>query len=72
MAAILDRVNSAAESVVSDFEVGESVKVVDGTFKDSTGEIVSINNEASEVRVKLEFFGRDTEVDLPIAQIKKL
>ena len=72
MADILDRVNSSAGSLVTDFEEGQQVKIIGGTFKDSSGEIISINEETSEARIKLEFFGRDTEVDLPIAQIKKL
>ena len=72
MADILDRVNTSADSLITDFEEGQNIKIVDGTFKDSMGEIISIDNENSEVRVRLEFFGRDTEVDLPIAQIKKL
>jgi transcriptional antiterminator NusG len=72
MASILDRVNKEAESVSSDYEVGETVKIIDGTFKDSEGKIISINSENSEARVRIEFFGRDTEIDLPIAQLKKI
>jgi len=72
MAHILDRVNASVDSLVTDFEEGQNVKIIGGTFKGSTGEIVSIDNANSEVRVRLEFFGRDTEVDLSIAEIKKL
>ena len=72
IAEILDKINQEAKKVSSDFEVGEVVKIIDGTFKDTEGKIISIDEEKSEVKVKIEFFGRDTEVDLPMAQVSKL
>ena len=72
MATILDKINSEANKVLTDFEVGDKIKVIDGTFKDSDGEIVEIDDKVAEVKVKLEFFGRETEVNLPMAQIKKI
>lgn len=72
MAGILDRVNREAESVSSDYEAGNSIRIIGGTFKDSLGEIIEVDDKTSEARVKIEFFGRDTEVNLPIAQLKKI
>ena len=72
MAFILDKINKEAQKESSDYEVGETVRIVDGTFKDSEGKIVSVDEAIYEVKVKIEFFGRDTEVNIPMAQIQKI
>ena len=72
MSIILDRVNSKKNNVIIDFEIGDKIKVISGTFKDTEGEIVAIDKEKTEAKIKLEFFGRETEVDLPIAEIEKI
>ena len=54
-----------------DWEVGETVRVVDGPFADFNGVIEDINLDQSKVRVLVDIFGRETPVELNFDQIQK-
>ncbi|MEK8090524.1 transcription termination/antitermination protein NusG [Thermithiobacillus plumbiphilus] len=54
------------------FEVGESVRVVDGPFKDFNGSVEEVNYEKNKVRVSVMVFGRSTPVELDFGQIEKV
>ncbi len=51
--------------------VGETVKVIDGPFKDFAGTVEEINYEKSKLRVSVVIFGRSTPVELQFGQIEK-
>ncbi|MEY3747113.1 MAG: hypothetical protein RL194_572 [Pseudomonadota bacterium] len=53
------------------FEKGESVRVIDGPFKDFSGTVEDINYEKSKLRVTVTIFGRATPVELDFSQIEK-
>ena len=53
-----------------DFNVGDSVKITDGPFKDSNGKVSEIDQERGKVKVLVDMFGRDTPVELDSLQIK--
>jgi transcriptional antiterminator NusG len=55
-----------------DFEEGDSVKVIDGPFKDFDGKISEIDEKRGKVKVLINMFGRDTPVELDALQIKKI
>jgi len=52
--------------------VGETVRIVDGPFKDYDGKISEIDNEKGRIKVMVPVFGRDTAVELDSLQVKKL
>jgi transcriptional antiterminator NusG len=54
-----------------DWEVGETVRVIDGPFADFNGVIEDINLDQSKVRVLVDIFGRETPVELNFEQIQK-
>ena len=68
---ILGRVNEVREStsVEVPFEVDDSVKVIDGPFKDFTGVIREINLEKKKLKVMVSIFGRSTPVELDFLQV---
>jgi transcriptional antiterminator NusG len=53
------------------WEVGETVRVVEGPFADFNGLIEDINVDQSKVRVLVDIFGRETPVELNFDQIVK-
>jgi transcriptional antiterminator NusG len=53
------------------WEVGETVRVVEGPFADFNGVIEDINVDQQKVRVLVDIFGRETPVELGFDQILK-
>ena len=69
---ILRSMGMAERTVDFEVEVGESVNIVDGPFKNQTGEIRSIDEEHYKLTVLVEMFGRDTPLEVEFDQIEKL
>ena len=51
------------------YEVGDSIKVVDGPFNDFSGYVQEINEEKQKVKVMVSIFGRATPVELDFLQV---
>ncbi len=52
-------------------KVGDTVRIVSGTFANQTGKIDAIDMEKRQVKVLIDFFGRPTPADLDFAEVKK-
>lgn len=61
-----------ADNVVIDFEVGDTVNVTGGIWKDTVGVIQSINESKQIVTINVELFGRETPVEISFTEIKKM
>jgi transcriptional antiterminator NusG len=61
-----------AQVAVSDFDVSDSVMVVDGPFATLHATITEINAESQRVKALVEIFGRETPVELSFSQIQKV
>ncbi len=68
---ILRRMEAEAPHVKVSFKVGERVRIVDGPFNDFRGQVSEIDMERTKVRVMVNFFGRETPVELDFLQVEK-
>ncbi len=59
-------------AVEVDFEVGESVTVMDGPFATLPASISEVNVDAQKVKVLVSIFGRETPVELGFTQVSKI
>jgi transcription termination/antitermination protein NusG len=62
----------ASETSIVDFEVGESVTVMEGPFETLPATISEINPESQKLKVLVSIFGRETPVELSFAQVAKI
>ena len=66
-------VNAAARAAVSpEFEVGESVTVMDGPFATLPATVNEINGDTQKLKVLVSIFGRETPVELSFDQVTKI
>ncbi len=63
---------SRQQVAVADFDVSDSVMVVDGPFATLHATITEINVESQRVKALVEIFGRETPVELSFTQIQKV
>ncbi len=61
-----------ARTSTPDFEVGESVTVMDGPFATLPATVNEINPEAQKLKVLVSIFGRETPVELSFDQVTKI
>jgi len=68
-----DAKQSAPKDIrVVDFEVGESVTVMEGPFETLPATISEINADTQKLKVLVSIFGRETPVELSFGQVAKI
>lgn len=68
---IVKRMEADAPRIKVTFKQGERVRIVDGPFNDFRGTVSEIDMERAKVRVMVNFFGRETPVELDFLQVEK-
>lgn len=73
-AAVADQAPTASTkpAIEVDFEVGESVTVMDGPFATLPASISEVNAEQQKLKVLVSIFGRETPVELSFTQVSKI
>ena len=66
------RMNSSTAKHNIDLIVDDTVKIIDGPFKDLEGKVGSLDEERGKVKVLVPMFGRETPVELDFLQVKKI
>jgi transcriptional antiterminator NusG len=64
--------SSSKPTVEVDFEVGESVTVMDGPFATLPATINEVSPDAQKLKVLVSIFGRETPVELSFSQVSKI
>lgn len=67
---VLKRMEAEAPHVKVTFKEGERVRIVDGPFNDFHGRVSEIDMEHAKVVVMVNFFGRETPVELDFLQVE--
>ncbi len=55
-----------------DYDINDSVKVVNGPLEGFVGVVQEINKEKNKVKVIVSMFGRETPVELEFSQVEKI
>lgn len=53
-------------------EVGDTVQIVSGPLESFAGKVISINEAGQKIKVNVEMFGRNTDVEVDFVQVKKI
>lgn len=69
---IMHRMENDVPNVVVDFKVGEKVRIVGGPFNDFIGSVSDIDSDKQKVRVMVDFFGRETPVELDFLEVERV
>jgi transcriptional antiterminator NusG len=67
-----DKKEKVVETRAADFEVGESVTVMDGPFATLPASINEIHADSQKLKVLVSIFGRETPVELSFSQVQKI
>lgn len=69
---ILKRMEAEAPTIKINFRESDSVRITDGPFKDFHGIVDHIDREKGKVRVLVNFFGRETPIELDFLQVERV
>ena len=63
--------NAPKQQIKVDYEIGDSVKVLDGPFASFNGIVEELDFDKSKVKVSVSIFGRATPVELDFEQVER-
>lgn len=72
MLGVVDELSEKVESVFIPYEIGETIRVIDGPFNGFNGVVEKINEEKRKLEVMVKIFGRKTPLDLSYMQVEKV
>ncbi len=68
----VDELSVSDENIAIPYNVGETVKVIDGPFNGFDGSIEKVNEEKRKLEVMVKIFGRKTPLELSYTQVEKI
>lgn len=69
---ILKRMETKPTTFKINFREGDTIRIIDGPFKDFHGTVDYIDREKGKVRVLVSFFGRETPIELDFLQVERV
>lgn len=72
VAQILKRMEVETPRVRVAYREGDRVRIIEGPFNDFRGTVAEVDMERGKVRVLVNFFGRETPVELDFLQVEKI
>ena len=73
IANIIDRMNKTMEKPAPKitYDKGETVRVVEGPFKDFTASIESVDYDKGKLKINVTVFGRETPMEIQFSDVEK-
>ncbi len=68
----VEKMGVETKSQTIDFKVGDSVELIEGPLAGFIGEVSEIDTELMKVKVKVSIFGRETDTELDLLQVKPI
>ncbi len=69
---IVKRMEAEAPKIKVSFKEGQKVRIVEGPFEDFMGTVDEIDLDRARVKVLVNFFGRETPVELDFLQVERV
>ncbi len=54
------------------FAIDEPIIIADGPFKDTEGKVIAFDADSGKIKVSVAMFGRETELELDMLQVKRI
>ena len=68
----IDALGIMDAEVVTNYEVGETIVVISGAWKDTVGMVKEVNPQRQTLTINVELFGRETPVEINFSEVKKM
>jgi transcriptional antiterminator NusG len=72
MESVLKRIGQIDASMLSRYQNGDEVNIINGPFSGSHGKIINIDGETNKITLMISFFGRETPLDVEFKDIEKI
>ncbi len=69
---IMDRMDDDRVVFKVNFKIGDKVRITGGPFNEFIGRVANIDPDKAKVRVMVDFFGRETPVELDFMEVEKV
>ena len=69
---VLKRMGMVDNDMYSNYNVGDTVRILTGSFEGIEGKIEEINQENGEVTLNTIFFGRQTQITVKFSEIERI
>ena len=67
----IDALGIMDAEVVTNYEIGETIVVASGAWKDTVGMVKEVNPQKQTLTINVELFGRETPVEINFSDVKK-
>ena len=65
-------IQTEVKNVEIDFEVGDTVNIIGGVWKDTVGVVAAMNRGKQTVTINVELFGRETPVEISFVDVQRM
>ncbi len=68
----IDALGIMDAEIAVNYEIGETIVVVSGAWKDTVGMVKDVNAQKQTLTINVELFGRETPVEIHFSEVKKM